>query len=120
MEKAIETEKSKPWFTSIWIPNLDEVQTDEKLAYTGVPYFEKTVQPLLIIQGTDDEIIPTDSHVVISEALKKANNKKHTTVLLQNANHSMYNTGKSDFPYWAKLHNDYLKTIDEWIHSNFE
>ena len=25
LEKAIEMEKSKPWFTSIWIPNLDEV-----------------------------------------------------------------------------------------------
>jgi len=32
----------------------------------------------------------------------------------------MYNAGKSDFPYWAKLHNDYLKNIDEWINLTFE
>lgn len=120
LDKAIENEESKPWFNSVWIPNLDEVMTDEKLLYSGLPYFEKTKQPLLIIQGTDDEIIPIDSHVVITEALEKANNKKHTTVLLENANHSMYNTGKSDFVYWAKLHEDYLRTIDEWVKFTFE
>jgi len=117
LEKVIETEKSKPWFNSVWIPNLDEVQTDEKLLYSGIPYFEKTAQPLLLIQGTDDEIIPINSHEVIAGALEKANNKKNKIVLLPNANHSMYNTGKSDFPYWAILHSDYLKTIDEWVNS---
>jgi hypothetical protein len=25
--------------------------------------------------------------------------------------------GESDFPYWSKLHPDYLKTIKNWINT---
>lgn len=119
LEEVIEVEKSKPWFPKIWIPNLDEVQTDKKLLYSPVPYFQKVEQPILIVQGTTDEIIPLESSKVISDALEMAQNKDYKVVLLKNANHSMYFVGESDFPYWAKLHPEYLKTIEGWVNTKF-
>ena len=79
----------------------------------------KTEQSMLIIQGTTDEIIPLESYKVISNALETAQNQKYEIVILEGANHSMYNTEKSDFPYWAKLHDNYLNTIDDWINVQF-
>jgi len=117
LEKAIDTEKSKPWITNIWVPNLDEVQVDRKLLYSPIPYFETTRQPVLILQGSLDEIIPTNSHELISDALTKSNNNNFKTILLEGASHSMYNIGESDFHYWSKLHPDYLKIIEDWINS---
>jgi dipeptidyl aminopeptidase/acylaminoacyl peptidase len=115
LERAIEKEKSKSWFDNIWVPNLDEVQTDKKLLYSPIPYFETTRQPLLILQGTLDEIIPANSYELISQALTKSGNGDFKIVLLEGASHSMYYVGESDFPYWSKLHPDYLKTIGGWI-----
>lgn len=115
LEKAIESEKLKSWFDHIWIPNLDEVQTDKKLLYSPLPYFETTTQPVLILQGTSDEIIPENSHELISNALRKSGNSCFKTILLEGASHSMYYIGESDFPYWSKLHPDYLETIESWI-----
>jgi pimeloyl-ACP methyl ester carboxylesterase len=115
LEKAVKKEKSNPWFTHIWIPNLDEVKIDKKLLYSPVPYFKKVKQPILIIQGTTDEIIPPNSHEIISTALKNANHTDYKTILLEGASHSMYYVGESDFPYWSKLHPDYLSAIEDWI-----
>ena len=117
LEKAINNEKSNSWFSNIWVPNLDEVQTDKKLLYSPIPYFETTKQPILILQGTKDEIIPANSYEVISEALIKSNNENFKPVLLEGASHSMYQIEESDFPYWSKLHPDYLPTIEKWIAS---
>ena len=118
LEKSIALEKSKPWFQNIWIPNLDEVQIDPKLLYSPLPYFQKTKQPILGIQGTLDEIIPEKSHEVISKVLDEAGNSSCKIVQLKDANHSMYYVGETDFPYWAKLHADYLKTMETWINEN--
>jgi dipeptidyl aminopeptidase/acylaminoacyl peptidase len=118
VEKTLNNEKSNSWFKHIWVPNLDEVQTDKKLLYSPIPYFETTQQPILILQGTLDEIIPANSYEIISEALTKSGNKSFETILLEGASHSMYFVGESDFPYWSKLHPDYLKTIENWIKSN--
>ncbi|MCJ7466476.1 MAG: hypothetical protein MUO53_07265 [Maribacter sp.] len=115
LEKSIALEKSKPWFQNIWIPNLDEVQVDPKLLYSPIPYFKETKQPILVIQGTLDEIIPEKSHELISNALEEAGNENYEIVELKDANHSMYLVGQADFPYWAKLHDDYLRTIEDWI-----
>jgi len=115
--KALEIEKSKSWYEHVWIPNLNEIQTDKKLLYNPIPYFEKTKQPILILQGTKDEIIPSNSYEIISEALKKLGNDNFKAVLLEGASHSMYNVGNSDFPYWSKLHTDYLTTIEDWINN---
>lgn len=117
LEKAIDNEKSKSWITTIWVPNLDEVQVDKKLLFSPIPYFETARQPVLILQGSLDEIIPTNSHVLISNALTKSNNNNFKAILLEGASHSMYNIGESDFRYWSKLHPDYLKTIDDWINT---
>ncbi len=117
LEKAIDNEKSNSWFANIWAPNLDEVQIDKKLLYSPIPYFETTKQPMLIIQGTKDEIIPVNSVEIISEALITSDHDNFKTVLLEGASHSMYNIGESDFPYWSKLHPDYLTTIENWINT---
>lgn len=117
VEMAIDREKVKPWFAHIWVPNLDEVQVDKKLHYSPIPYFETTKQPILVLQGTLDEIIPDNSHQLISAALTKANNRSFETVLLPAANHSMYYVGDSDFPYWSKLHPDYVTTIQDWVNT---
>ena len=120
LEKAVEMHKSKSWFSSIWIPNLEEVQTDEKLLFNPIPYFTKTKQAVLVIQGTADEIIPPESHMTIKNALDDAQNKDYKIIKLPDANHSMYYTGKSDFPYWAKLHPKYLVTMEKWIDARFK
>ena len=99
------------------MPNLDEVQTDKKLLFSPIPYFETTKQPILILQGTKDEIIPSNSYETISEALIKSDNANFKTVLLEGASHSMYYVGESDFSYWSKLHPDYLITIENWINT---
>jgi hypothetical protein len=115
LEEAIEIAKNQPWFAHVWIPVLDEVQTDTKLLFSPIPYFEKTRQDLLILQGSLDEIIPGQSIGMISDALKKAGNSSYETILLDGASHSMYYVGTSDFPYWSKLHPDYIKTIKDWV-----
>ncbi|MCX2719824.1 alpha/beta hydrolase family protein [Lentiprolixibacter aurantiacus] len=115
LEKSIQTKKSAPWFSSVWVPNLDEITIDEKLLFNPLPYFEKIKQPVLIIQGMADEIIPPNSHKLISVALEKANNEDFKLVILKGANHSMHHTGKTDFPYWAKLHDDYLDSMASWL-----
>ena len=115
LEKSIALEKSEPWFQKIWIPNLDEVLVDKKLLYSPMPHFQKIKQPILVIQGTLDEIIPEKSHELISNALDEACNKSYEIAQLKEANHSMYHVGQTDFPYWAKLHDDYLRTIEDWV-----
>ena len=120
LEKALDNAKTNSWFTNIWVPNLDEVLTDKKLLYSPIPYFEISKQPILILQGTKDEIIPSNSDQIISEALTKANNDNFKTVLLEGASHSMYNIGESDFPYWSKLHPAYLTTIENWINNVYK
>jgi dipeptidyl aminopeptidase/acylaminoacyl peptidase len=117
LEKEINLIKSQDWYTMVWIPKLDEIEIDKKLNYTPIPYFEKTKQPVLIVQGSLDEIIPEDSYEVITEALKKAQNKNYEIVLLQGASHSMYYIGQSDFPYWSKLHPEYVATLENWINT---
>jgi pimeloyl-ACP methyl ester carboxylesterase len=117
LEKAIEIEKAWPWFAHIWIPDLNNVQTDKKLLFSPIPYFEKTKQAVLILQGSSDEIIPGHSLGNISDALRKADNSSYETILLDGASHSMYYVGKSDFPYWSKLHPDYINAIEDWANS---
>ena len=117
LEKHVKSKKEKVWFKNIWIPNLDEVKTDKKLLYSPIPYFEKVKQPILIVQGTKDEIIPIESSQIITEALKKANNDKFEVHFLKGASHAMNNVGESDFPYWSKLHSDYIGTLTNWMTS---
>jgi dipeptidyl aminopeptidase/acylaminoacyl peptidase len=77
----------------------------------------RRLEPILILQGTKDEIIPVNSYETISEALIKSDNDNFKTILLEGASHSMYYVGESDFPYWSKLDPDYLTTIENWINT---
>lgn len=114
LEQEINLNKNKPWFSKLWIPNLSEVEIDRKLQFTPMPYFKLINQPLLIIQGTKDEIIPEESSASIFKVLKNIQ-KNSKVVLLSDANHSMQSVGKSDFPYWPMPHPDYLTTIYNWL-----
>lgn len=116
LENAITKNKNKPWFSKIWIPNLDKVEIDSKLQFSPMPYFYKIKQPILIIQGTMDEIIPEESGSSIYKILKQ-NQPNSKVVMLANANHSMQLVGNSDFPYWPMPHPDYLTTIYKWLDS---
>ena len=115
LEKLVKSKKDKGWFKNIWIPNLDEVKTDDKLNYSPIPYFEKIQNPVLIVQGTKDEIIPKESYQFIVQSLKKAGNENFKVHLLEGASHSLNYFGKSDFPYWSKLHPYYLETLTKWM-----
>ena len=115
LETLIELYKFQPWFEHIWIPNLNDLIIDTKLLYSPIPYFKKVDQPILVIQGTLDQIIPSNSHKVISDALEFVKNNNFEIKLLEGASHSMNQVGDSDFPYWSKIHSEYLKSIEDWI-----
>ena len=115
LDKELDLERSARWFENIWIPDLENTQTDTKLIYTPIPYFETTKHPVLIVQGSKDEIIPANSSAIIAQALQKAGNNRFETIILEGASHSMYYVGESDFPYWSKVHPDYFATLGNWI-----
>ena len=117
LQKEIVANKSQEWFDKVWIPNLDEIEIDQKLKYSPLPYFEKIKQPVLIVQGGLDEIIPEDSFEMITKSLEKAQNKAYEIILLEGASHSMYDVGQSDFPYWSKLHPKYINILENWINN---
>lgn len=116
LENAITKNKNKSWFSKIWIPNLGKVEFDSKLQFSPMPYFNKIKQPILIIQGTMDEIIPEESGSSIYKVLKE-NQPNSKVVMLSNANHSMQLVDKSDFPYWPMPHPEYLTSIYNWLDS---
>ncbi|WP_276391026.1 alpha/beta hydrolase family protein [Eudoraea chungangensis] len=119
LTKRLALEEQQPWFESVWVPNLDEVVTDPKLTYSPLPYFNKIKQDLLLLQGTKDEIIPPESHAIIATHINSDARLNFQQVLLEDANHSMYYVGESDFPYWAKVHKDYYKIVNHWLDEVF-
>ena len=98
----------------VWVPDLDSVQTDLKLSYTPVPYFEQLKQPLLVIQGSADEIIPSQSLKKI-QSLTENENRRNRYLELEKADHAMMFKGQSDFPYWPGLHPDYRNEMIKWL-----
>ncbi|MGB5270182.1 MAG: prolyl oligopeptidase family serine peptidase, partial [Eudoraea sp.] len=117
LQKEINAAKSQEWFDKVWVPNLNEIEIDKKLKYTPLPYFEIIKQPVLIVQGGLDEIIPPNSCEIITEALEKGQNKAYEIILLEGASHSMYDVGQIDFPYWSKLHPRYIGLLENWINN---
>ena len=85
--------------------------------FRPVPSFEQVQQPVLIIQGMSDRVIPPDSYEIIEQAMAKAGNQDYSIVKIPNASHSMYDEGASDFPYFTKLESSYLPTLSNWIKS---
>jgi pimeloyl-ACP methyl ester carboxylesterase len=108
-------DQNQTWYDKVWIPEAEEVQTDKKLNYSPLPYFKQTHQPLLVIQGTMDEIIPPASMEIIKNSIASPENVKNKYVMLTGADHSMMFRGESDFPYWSVLHPDYMNEMLLWI-----
>ncbi|MEP2993301.1 MAG: prolyl oligopeptidase family serine peptidase [Gilvibacter sp.] len=118
LESSINANKNASWFNAVWIPNLDEVVIDSKLLFNPLTYFEKVQQPILIVQGMSDEIIPLDSHRKIRDALDRAKNGNFELILLENTNHTMQFVGQSDFKYWSRRNPNYLNTLLDWANQN--
>ena len=101
------------WLKYIWIPEED-VQKDYKLNFSGLPYFEKINQPVMVIQGLSDEIIPMNSYKTIEKAIIKSNSNNYKVITLKNTSHSMMYVN-NEFPYFQLLTPDYLLVITEWL-----
>jgi alpha-beta hydrolase superfamily lysophospholipase len=110
----IERIRNETWMSEVWVPELDSVRTDQKLNYTPMPFFEQLKKPILVIQGSSDEIIPSHSLKTI-QGLTENNNPRNRYVELKNADHSMMLQGESDFPYWPALHPSYRSEMLKWL-----
>ena len=116
LEEEIEKNSSQNWFHKVWVPEeLDQVDFDAKLNYSPLPYFKDNTSAMLIIEGTNDEIIPAQSLKRIKKTIGRKGNRKNKFVTLKGADHSMMFKGKSDFPYWSSLHPDYMESMLKWI-----
>jgi len=114
LSNRIERVKNETWMSYVWVPDLDSVRTDPKLSYTPMPFFEKLKKPILVMQGSKDEIIPSHSLKTI-QSLTENNNPGNRYVELNNADHAMMFQGESDFPYWSALHPGYRTEMLKWL-----
>ena len=120
LESQLSTKQNESWISGVWVPELESVQTDPKLGYTPLPYFNDLKQPILVIQGGEDQIIPSNSLEKIEE-LTVNQNPRNRYLLLDHADHSMMFKGSSDFPYWNSLHPGYRPALIEWMdHMNLK
>jgi esterase/lipase len=104
------------WLKFVWIPERD-IQKDYKLNFSGLPYFEKITQPILLIQGLSDEVIPLNSYETIKNAIKKSKSTNYNVIALKNTSHSMTVLNK-EFPYFQILNPEYLSALTEWLQKN--
>jgi len=101
------------WFKYVWIPEKD-IQKDYKLNFSGLPYFKNISQPILVIQGLSDNVIPKNSYLVIKQSLTKSQSSKYEILTLEGTTHSMNYLDK-EFPYFQTLSPKYLDSITEWL-----
>ncbi len=115
--EALEQIKSKysnpDWIKYVWIPKRD-VQKDYKLNFSGLPYFRKITQPILVIQGLSDKVIPANSYKIIEKAIRKSKSPDYKVIILENTTHSMTVLNK-EFPYFQILNPEYLNTLTDWL-----
>ncbi len=114
LSDRIERVRNETWMSKVWVPELDSVRIDQKLNYTPMPFFKQLKQPILVIQGSSDEVIPSHSLKTI-QGLTENNNPENRYVELKNADHSMMFQGESDFPYWPALHPGYRSEMLKWL-----
>ncbi len=114
LSNRIERVKNETWMSKVWVPELDSVRIDQKLNYTPMPFFKQLKKPILVIQGSSDEVIPSHSLKTI-QGLTENNNRGNRYVELKNADHSMMFQGESDFPYWPALHPGYRSEMLKWL-----
>lgn len=115
LEEQLQAASQNDWFDAIWVPNLDDWQADPKMTYSPMPYLKEVSQPLLLLQGDADIVIPQNSQELLQQGLKAGKDPAIETVMLPNADHGMYHSGPSDFPYWRKKQQDYFITLTNWL-----
>ena len=113
LEQLKNENSSEDWLKYVWIPERD-VQKDYKLNFSGLPYFEKITQPVLVIQGLSDEVIPVNSYKTIEKAISKSKSTNYQLITLENTSHSMTWLNE-DFPYFQILSPEYLPVISDWL-----
>jgi hypothetical protein len=101
------------WLKYVWIPEAD-VPKDHKLNFSGLPYFKEISQPILVIQGLSDEVIPEESYQTIEKAIGKSKSPAFQVITLENTAHSM-TWQNEDFPYFQILSPEYLPLIRDWL-----
>jgi dipeptidyl aminopeptidase/acylaminoacyl peptidase len=106
------------WIKHIWIPekNINLETTQIPSNFSGLPYFKVIKNPILVIQGDADIVIPEKSYQIIGTSLKSSGNKKYKIILIKNATHSMTVVDKN-YPYFQKLAPNYLNEVEKWIES---
>jgi predicted acyl esterase len=107
---------SEDWLKYVWIPERD-IQKDYKLNFSGLPYFEKITQPILVIQGLSDNVIPEKSYLTIEKAIAKSKSTNYKIITLENTSHSMTVLNKK-FPYFQILNPEYLNAHTNWLQKN--
>ena len=101
------------WIEYVWIPEK-EIQKDPKLNFSGLPYYKELVQPVLVIQGLSDEIIPISSYKIIKESMAESKAPYFDVITLKNTSHSM-TILNPEFPYFQVLNTDYISSMTAWL-----
>lgn len=111
--------EQQPWFKD-YIGDIDSSAFFFRYyrlvgSYNPVEHWKKVKQPALILKGATDQTSPGyPSFQNIENALKEANHRKHTIILLPNTTHEMHVAGKpTDF--WFKATPGYPGMIYKWI-----
>jgi dipeptidyl aminopeptidase/acylaminoacyl peptidase len=104
---------NEDWLKYVWFPERDAPK-DYKLNFSGLPYFEEVTQPILVIQGLSDQVIPEDSYSTIENVLKKSKSKEFKIRTFENTTHSMTYLDK-EVPYFQLLTPGYLEEITQWL-----
>ncbi|MCM4151712.1 alpha/beta hydrolase [Arenibacter sp. N53] len=104
---------TEDWLKYVWIPERD-VPKDYKLNFSGLPYFKIIKQPILVIQGLSDEVVPPESYKTIEKAIKKSKSPNSKVITLADTDHSMTYLNK-EFPYFQILNPAYLNTVTDWL-----
>ncbi len=113
LEQLKNANASEGWLKYIWMPERD-VQKDYKINFSGLPYFKKITQPILLIQGLSDEVIPPNSYKTIEKAIEKSKSTNYQIITLENTSHSMTWLNE-DFPYFQVLSTEYLPIVTDWL-----
>ena len=101
------------WMEYVWIPERN-VQKDGKLNFSGLPYFKELAQPVLVIQGLSDKVIPISSYKIIKEAIAGSKASYFNVITLKSTSHSMTYLNV-EYPYFEVLTPEYISSMTEWL-----
>lgn len=113
LEQLKNENSGEDWLKYVWIPEQD-IPKDYKLNFSGLPYFKKITQQVLVIQGLSDEVIPHNSYKTIEKAIRKSKSTNYKVITLENTSHSMTYLNE-DFPYFQILSPEYLPLLSDWL-----